>query len=157
MGQSKLVDEIVNLSDSSTWEGAKREWTLDQVYIAEEPDTCLCGKYPIKEVCILRNENNANIATVGNCCVKKFIGLPSDKIFQAIKRIIEDETKSLNRETLVYAKEKIWVTDWEYRFYYDIMKKRSLSEKQWKLKLRINEKILKRIYINIAIGKQNTA
>lgn len=147
MGKSKLVDEIINLSDSSTWEEAKREWRLDQVLIAIEPDTCICGKYPIKEVCILRNKNNANTATVGNCCVKKFIGLPSDKIFQAIKRVMEDNYKSLNWEALRYAKEKSWISAWEYRFYYDIMKKRSLSEKQWKLKLRINEKIIKRIYI----------
>lgn len=106
MKQSKLVDEIINLSDSPLWEKAKHEWLLDQVYIAKEPDTCLCGKYPIKEVCILRNVNNANTATVSNCCVKRFIGLSSDKIFQAIRRVMENESKSLNRETLVYAKEK---------------------------------------------------
>ena len=28
------------------------EWKLDHIYWEDEPDTCLCGHYPINELCI---------------------------------------------------------------------------------------------------------
>jgi hypothetical protein len=91
MGEYKLTQEIVARSVATTWDEAKLEWKLEEVYEADEPETCLCGHAPIVERCILRNQSNLNTALVGNCCVKKFIGLPSDKIFQAFKRVRKDE------------------------------------------------------------------
>lgn len=73
---------------------------------------------------------NHNLAIVGNCCVKKFIRLPSDKIFQAIKRVRKDNEKSLNAEAIEHAHKKQWINDWEKDFYIDIMRKRNLSSKQ---------------------------
>ena len=86
MSQYKLSAEIVAQSEAQAWDEAKLEWKLDHIYWEEEPDTCLCGHYPINELCILRNAKNGNTALVGNCCVKKFMGLPSDKIFQSLKK-----------------------------------------------------------------------
>lgn len=37
------------------------------------------------EVVVLRNQHNGNKAEGGNVCVKKFLGLPSDRIFKAIQ------------------------------------------------------------------------
>jgi hypothetical protein len=110
---------------------------------ADEPDTCLCGHNPIIENCILRNRLNANQVLVGNCCVKKFIGLPSDKIFQAVKRIRKDIVKSLNEEAVQHAHERHWINQWERDFYFDVMRKRNLSPKQATIKTRINEKVLR--------------
>ena len=141
MGEYKLTEEIIALSSSSNWDRAKLEWALHEIYEAEEPDTCLCGKYPIIEICILRNRLNGKLATVGNCCVKKFIGLPSDRIFQAVKRVRKDSTKSLNAEAISHAQEKGWLNTWESDFYFDIMRKRNLSQKQAAKKIEINEKI----------------
>lgn len=141
MGEYKLTQEIVALSSTSIWDRAKLEWALHEIYEADEPDTCLCGKFPIIEICILRNRVNGNFATVGNCCVKKFIGLPSDKIFQAVKRVRKDSTKSLNAEAISHAFEKGWLNKWESDFYFDIMRKRNLTQKQATKKVEINEKI----------------
>ena len=121
---------------------AKLEWKLYQIYEADEPDTCLCGHFPIIEICELQNKLNGNFATVGNCCVKKFIGLPSDLIFQAVKRVRKDNEKSLNAEALQHAYEKGWINEWEYNFSIDTMRKRNLSEKQMKTRININEKML---------------
>jgi len=145
MSQYKLAQEIIALSESAIWDKAKLEWELDQVYQEEEPDTCLCGHYPILEICILKNRFNQNSAVVGNCCVKKFIGLPSDKIFQAIKRVRKDETKSLNAEALAHALRNRWINEWEYNFYLSIAKKRDLSSKQEQKKLQVNQKVLQRM------------
>lgn len=145
MAQFQLTTEIVKLSDSATWDAAKTEWALLEVYEAEEPETCLCGHFPIIELCILQNNINKNQATVGNCCVKKLIGLPSDKIFQAVKRIRKDSGKSLNAEAIDHAFQRGWLSEWECKFYFDIMRKRSLTDKQKAKKLQINELVLTRM------------
>lgn len=138
-----LALEIINLSESPTWDLAKSEWQLLEIYFENEPQRCLCGHFPILELCIIGNLKNKNTATVGNCCVKKFLGLPSDKIFSAIKRVKKDIEKSVNNETLSHALRKKWISDWEYRFYSDIGSKRVLSEKQNEKKKEVNERILK--------------
>ena len=145
MSEYKLSQGIIELSEASNWDQAKLEWSLDSIYKEEEPDTCLCGHFPIIEICILKNRLNANTAVVGNCCVKKFIGLPSDKIFQAIKRVRSDDTKSLNAESIGHAFRNRWINDWEYNFYMDVMRKRNLSAKQITKKKQINTKIISRI------------
>jgi hypothetical protein len=145
MPEFKLFAEIIDLSVAKTWDAAKLEWVLLEVYEAEEPDTCLCGHFPIIELCVLSNQRNRARATVGNCCVKKFIGLPSDKIFQAVKRIRKEPSKSLNREAIQHAFERKWINDWERKFYLDIRRKRSLSVSQAEKKKEINELVLSRI------------
>jgi len=141
MSEYKLTQEIINLSVSDKWDAAKLEWRLSEIYEAEVPERCLCGHFPIVEICVLVNKLNNNTTHVGNCCVKKFIGLPSDKIFQAIKRIRKDNKKSLNAEAIQYAYDKGWINDWERTFYLDIMRKRKLTTKQLQKKIQINEKL----------------
>lgn len=142
MSQFKLTEEIIRRSNSEIWDSAKLEWTLHQVYEAEEPETCLCSHFPIMEICIIRNQLNGQFATVGNCCVKKFIGLPSDRIFQAVKRVRKDNQKSLNIEAIEHAYKNNWINEWEYNFSIDTMRKRSLTNKQLQTRIRINETML---------------
>jgi hypothetical protein len=145
MSEFKLTAEIIARSKAKTWDLAKTEWALAEVYEAEEPDTCLCGHFPIIEICTLKNRVTGQTADVGNCCVKRFIGLPSDKIFQAVKRVRKDTSKSLNGEAIAHAFEKTWINEWERDFYLRIMRKRVLSSKQSEKKIQINEKIAMRM------------
>lgn len=124
------------------WDAAKLEWALEEIYEVEEPETCLCGHFPIIEICELRNKVNRQLATVGNCCVKKFIGLPSDLIFQAVKRVRKDNQKPLNAEAIQHAFQKKWINEWEYKFSIDTMRKRNLTDKQIQTRMKINEKML---------------
>lgn len=142
MSEFRLTTEIVARSVSPIWDAAKLEWALHEVYEADEPETCLCGHFPIIELCVLRNKFNRGLATVGNCCVKKFIGLPSDLIFQAVKRVRCDVTKSLNAESLSHAIAKGWVNQWEHDFYLRVMRKRNLTAKQSAKKSQINQKFM---------------
>ena len=80
---------------------------------------------------------------MGIVASKKFIGLPSDKIFQSVKRVRKDNTKSLNAEALTHAHKKGWINDWEYKFSIDTMRKRNLSEKQLQTRIKVNEKMLR--------------
>lgn len=152
MSQYKLTEEILKRSQAQIWDIAKLEWSLYQIYEAEEPETCLCGHFPIIEICTLHNKLNGQLATVGNCCVKKFIGLPSDLIFQAVKRVRKDNQKSLNAEAIKYAHEKGWINDWEYNFSIDTMRKRVLTGKQLQTRMKVNEKMLANMKRNSGNG-----
>lgn len=143
MSEYKLAAAIVALSAGRTWDEAKLEWQLDEVYNQDEPDTCLCGHFPIVEICVLRNSCNGNTAEVGNVCVKKFLGLPSDRIFNAIARVAGDIERALNAEAVDHAHRRRWINDWEREFYFDTMRKRNLSEKQFAKRVQINRLVLK--------------
>ncbi len=95
-----------------------------------------------------RNKVTKYDVEIGNCCVKKFLNLPSGKIFNAIKRINTDSSKSLNIEALEFAKQNNWINDWEWEFYTDTFRKRKLSYKQETKRQQINQKVLLRIERN---------
>lgn len=147
MSEYKLTSGILALSAAETWDEAKLEWELAEVAKEEEPSTCLCGHFPILELCTIHNRKTGNSAIVGNCCVKKFVGLPSDKIFQAVARVQKDWWRALNAETIEHAHQKGWITDWERKFYFDTMRKRiaGMSGKQSKARHEINTKIVNRV------------
>lgn len=146
MSQFHLTTELIKLSFSPIWDEAKLEWELIGVEKVSESDAeeCVCGKYPILEICTIKNKINNNTARVGNSCVKKFIN-ESDKIFRSISQIKKSIDKSLNAETISFAFEKHWITQKDRNFYIDIFRKRNLSEKQSNWKTSINKKILNRI------------
>ena len=145
MSKYQLTERLIALSVGGTWDEAKLEWSLEHVWREDEPDTCLCGHFPIIEICLLRNVRNRNTAIVGNCCVKKFTNLPSDLIFQAVKRIESDVERAINAETIDHAHEKGWINDWERRFYMDTWRKRKLSGAQHTKRVQINQKVLANI------------
>lgn len=113
MTRETLERRIVELSQAADFPAAKKEWRLVEISRLEAPDsdTCLCGHNPIREVCELENRTTDKTATVGNCCVKRFLELPSGKIFDALKRIEEDNTKAVNQEALDYARERGWINE----------------------------------------------
>ncbi|MDO4228085.1 hypothetical protein [Neisseria sp.] len=147
MSEYKLTERIIALSQSGNWLEAKMEWKLLHVYEATEPERCLCGHFPIIELCILQNKLNDNKTTVGNCCVKKFVGLPSHLIFEGIKRVTKDRGKALNEACIRYGYEHNWINDWEYKFCYDTKNKRNLSGRQLEKRKQINEKFIRNLKI----------
>jgi hypothetical protein len=142
MSEFKLISEIIKISIGENWDSAKLEWKLVDVWETEEDETCLCGHHPIHELCIIENKYTQHNVTVGNCCVKKFMGIRSDKIFQAIKKIRRDIQKSVNAETIQYSFDKGYIDKWQKNFYLNTMRKRDLTEKQWTHRLNINKIIL---------------
>lgn len=142
MSDYKLTTELLKLSNSKDWDIAKLEWDSINIEKVKESETCLCGHYPISEVCILENKNTKYTIRVGNCCVKKFNDKP-DKIFKAIKRIKEDISKSVNSETLDFCLQKKYISKKDSYFYMSILRKRKLSDKQLKWKQDTNKKIIK--------------
>ena len=141
--QFKLTEEILALSVSKSWNSAKNEWNFEYAYYSEENQTCLCGHYPIKNICVIRNIKNKNSTEIGNCCINKFLGIDEgNKIFTSILKLKDDLTKSMSEEVVDYLKSKKIIDDYDYNFYKDILRKRILSERQLNIKKKINQKLL---------------
>jgi len=152
MSEYQLTREIIALSFAQTWTEAKLEWEIAEVYRAGQPDACLCGHFPIIEVCVLVNKATRHEAKVGNCCAKKFLGLRPDDILRALERVKRNPTKSLNAEAVQHAFKVGWIDEWERKFCLDILRKgrgirgkRKLSDKQTRMKIKINEKIAEKM------------
>lgn len=140
-----LIREIIARSVAKSWEDARREWDLVHVYESDEAETCLCTHYPIVELCELGNRLNRAHVTVGNCCVKNFLGLPSERIFQGVKRVRANDEKALNQAAVAHAHKSGWINDWEREFCLDTMRKRVLSPKQMAKRVEINRRVLQRM------------
>jgi hypothetical protein len=138
----QLKTAILELSEATDWEVAKKEWKLVGVSEADEPECCLCGHYPIIELCTISNRVTANTVDVGNVCVKRFLGFRSDLIFQSLKRIRSDMEKSLGADATAFFFERDVITQWEYKFLQNTMRKRNLSLKQLFTRRQINQKVL---------------
>ena len=141
----QLSRAILSMSKATDWETARKEWSLVNIIEAETPETCLCGHYPIIEICEISNRLTGHRTEVGNVCVKRFLGVRSDLIFTALKRIRKDADKSLNADAITFFRERSLLTDWEYGFLQDTMRKRNLSPKQLATRRRINDKVLKAV------------
>jgi len=70
------------------------------------------------------------------------MGIESKKVFDGIKRILEDETKSLTADAIYVAYDRRLISQKDANFYIDIRLKRNLSEKQEKWKVNINRRVL---------------
>jgi hypothetical protein len=135
------------LSKSKRWSVAKLEWDCVDVYRLEpdrESETCLCEHYPIREICVLRNRETLREVEVGNVCVNKFIGLPSEPIFVGLRRIAANVNKGPNPALTEHAWEKGWLTEWEYDFCDSTWRKWKLTDKQARCRRKINRKILEK-------------
>ncbi len=138
----QLKAQILALSKAIDWQVAKKEWRLIEVSEADEPETCLCGHFPIIELCTIFNETTGHTVDVGNVCVNRFLGLRSNLIFQSIKRIRKDINKSVMDDATAFFYARGVLDDWEYKFQQDTMRKRNLSERQGIYRRKINNKIL---------------
>ncbi len=119
----QLRDSILALSAATDWEVARKERSFVDISEADEPETCLCNHLPVIEICTIFNRTTGHRAEIGNRCVKRFLGLRSDLVFAAIKRIRKDIGKSLNADAIVFFHRRgllnawMWIgaTVWPYR------------------------------------------
>jgi hypothetical protein len=145
MSESKqqLMAHILPLSKSTHWEEAVKEWSLVGVY--EGLKQCPCGQYPIIEICMIANGVTGNATEVGNVCVKNFMGLPSDHLFQALRRIRKDPSRPLSARAADHFFNRGVFNDWEHGFLIDTARKRRMSLKQIEIRRKLNMKVIQAI------------
>ena len=156
MGNFKILSEaIIAKSSAKIWSVARLEWSLVGIENADEPHACLCSHHPIIELCYLRNRVNGNDAMVGNVCVKRFLGLRSDLIFDGIKRVQEDPDKALNQAAIDFFWHRNVISPWERDFLESTGARRILSGRQLQFRRDINAKVLRAFRrINVAMAKE---
>lgn len=123
-----LVKEILLLSENkNNFNLAKLEWVVYNLDKSNEPETCLCGKFPIKNLCYIKNNFNYNVALVGNCCVKHF-DLDYDWYFNGVKKLKKDLRPT--GKFILFLYENDFINDWEYKFLLnrENSKKKSLKQ-----------------------------
>jgi hypothetical protein len=140
-----LRRRMLELSEARSWPEARLEWRLIAIRISPTFEECLCTHYPIVEICLLRNQRNSKMVEVGNVCVKKFMGINSHKIFACLRRIKKDPLKALNPDTIELFFSEGSIGRWERGFLLDTWRRRILSDKQEKIRLKINRRIIRRV------------
>ena len=144
-----LSARVVQLSIANLWHDAKLEWEFEEAALSEEPNECLCTHCPIKELCYIRNKKNNNRTMVGNCCVRHFFGIHEPTtLFQALKRVEADPTRSLGKVALSYAINHHIFNDWEISFYSNTVSKRKLSYKQQIKREALNNKFVNKLRLS---------
>jgi len=140
-----LKQAVLERSIAKDWRDAIKEWRVVGITLNEEDsDTCVCGHYPIKEICTITNVLTRYDLDIGNHCVLHFLKISTGNVFANIKRIRTDAAKAVTKDLLELAYENCWINDWEYTFCLDTAKRRKMTEKQIACRTRINEKILQR-------------
>ena len=106
--------------------------------------TCLCGHYPIVELCHLTNRYTNEDVVVGNVCVTKFmhVDVPVAQIIPSILRIKDNLSNSINEKLLDVVIDKNLINEWEINFYSNTIRKRKLSFLQEDKRKKINSKII---------------
>jgi hypothetical protein len=138
----QLKAAILGMSRASDWAVAKQEWRLVEVSEADEPETCECGHFPIIELCMIANATTGKSVDVGNVCVKRFLGFRSDLVFTSRKRIRADPEKAIGIYATAHFYRRGVITEWEFEFQQNTMRKHELSPRQRLVRRRINEKVL---------------
>ena len=139
----KFTKAILALSNSKVWLEAKPEWELHNVYTDLTERACECGHQPIRQICVIKNRENANEAEVGNVCVHNFMKLASRRIFGVLKRVGAEVTKSLNPAALDLFLRRGVITDAEHDDYILYWRKRTnMTDAQRNQKLAINKRVL---------------
>lgn len=144
-----LMREIQARSTAKDWRDARREWEISRVFFSEpdNPGRCLCGHFPIREHCVLRNRVNGNVVTVGNVCVKRFFDLNAEDLFAAFRKIMKNLEATMSAKAIDYAHGRDWINDWERDHCLSICgrSKRKLSPRQLAKRVEIHKKILVRL------------
>lgn len=70
----KLMQEVINNSESDNWKDAVEEWVIDDCeedeYCSEK---CVCGKEDLRFLFTIKNKYNDNILfPIGSSCIKRF-------------------------------------------------------------------------------------
>jgi hypothetical protein len=142
----RLTQQILALSVARTWAAAKAEWELVDIFFtpAGEYGACLCG-HSIREHCLCRNGLNGNEAVLGNCCVKRLLGIPSDRVFAGLRRVEADLARSMGKAAVEYAYSRGWIDAYEVGFYRDTLKQQRLTPRQMAFRQQVNLKVLSRV------------
>ena len=146
VSQQVLKGHILGLSQATDFAVACTEWSLVNIYVTDDFDSCPCG-HEIKEHCEIANRFTRSETFVGNVCIKRFMNLDTGTLFAGLKRICACNTANANAALIAYAETRGFLFPNEALFLRSTARKRSPSAKQLAWKEKINRRIIKEIVV----------
>lgn len=132
---TKFKTTLIESSTSNNYEEALKEWKLQ--YLIKKESNCICGQHIINN-CIFKNLTNNNYITIGNVCVKKFLGVDYIKEFN-IKSIVE---RFYTSTKLRYLVENKILTEYEREFINNVPTIKHTTIKQEELFFKLHKKVI---------------
>jgi hypothetical protein len=139
--RERFIEGILRKSRAQEWHIARAEWDVIHMWREDDPGVCLCGHTPILEHWMLENAITHETVVVGNRCVRQF-AKDALSIVSSLNRVRRDLTASLSAKAIEFCKQQGWLTDWAYRFYYNIRLKKKLSQNRSAKKREVNHSII---------------
>src|SRR5690625_2258487 len=102
-----LLNEVINNSESNSWESAVLEWEIAGVKEDENnSSSCICGKEHIRYLFTIKNvQNGKDLFPIGSSCINKFnrddlneITSINEGLFKLLHAVKENEFISLNSD-----------------------------------------------------------
>jgi hypothetical protein len=141
MSQDILRNEIIVRSESKQWHEARQEWRLRNIWMSDEPDTCLCTYPRIYEICVIENVRTGEVVEVGNSCVRHFLSPTDRRAANSAWRVVKDADAKPNGDLIDFAYARGMISPWEHEFARNTWRKRKLSDLQRLKRKEISEKI----------------
>ncbi len=101
------------------------------------------------------NRFTRKVATIGNVCVRRFLGIDMRGVFRGIGKIRRDVNASPSADLLVYALDSGLISQWAYDFASSTARKRCLSPKQRSIRAQINAGLLRSLSRRSRLGVVN--
>src|SRR5690625_7828078 len=98
-----LLNEVINNSESNSWESAVLEWEIAGVKEDENnSSSCICGKEHIRYLFTIKNVQNGNdLFTIGSSCINKFNGDDLNEI-TSINEVLFKLLNAVKKNELIY-------------------------------------------------------
>jgi hypothetical protein len=152
---NKLKEALLQNSNATTWELAKKEWELSSCHVND--DHCSCG-HDILNVFLIKNKLNNNKLKIGSSCINHFrdanMSSYSKVLLKRAKYIKEkDDQYILNTtsERRMFDEHKLKIAEksleigainqWEFDFYNKVHKYSNYTEKQEAVLKRVRTKL----------------
>jgi len=74
-----------------------KENNPDAFYPDDYPSCALCGQHPIREVCLIKNNETGEQLEIGNKCVKQFLPHRAEQVNKDIKKIKNNQKLKKNK------------------------------------------------------------
>lgn len=98
-----LQRAVIRLSESQSWNEAKKEWRMASYYYVPEYITCPCSPRAVHNITVLVNKFNFNELLVCNSCSERYFACKdSSTIENSVWRLKKNVVSSMNRISLDY-------------------------------------------------------